>query len=756
MTRPIVVNQQSGSVVNGTSITIPKWQFAGSGYLMLAFFAEDPTVTNVQVQQGALTWNSGFGNQAFHGNYDVWHYTNGMADVTFDDIVVSWTGASDAVAIVLDVRGGKTNWPQDNPLPINDRALLQSTSGLVTEPNDHYMIFGMVGADSAITMDTAPTISPGVGDYDNLWIEPGAVQTNLNAGSAFMAFVYLDESLAGATGKRWSVRNTAPAANGFIAFQQTYDDVDSTNSPSWGVAAEADKTVPPGATTLRAWGTGGPGLPETWVWSQISGPAGATITDPSLRFADVTGLTPGVYTFRATGTSDGSTVFDDVVVTVAGSAFSVDAGPDQNVTVDNATTTATISGGTGPFTQNWTQQSGPPGATITDGTTLSPTFSDLEDGTYVFQIEVTDTSDGSTTVDTITIGVNVPLEATVSPANPTIPDGSTVNPTAAVVPGTGSGPYTYSWVQTGGPSATISDPAIANPVLTPTGGPGTYTFDVTVTDTSDGSTATQTVTITVTAVSFSVDSGADQTIPDGNSATTTAVVTGGTAPYTYNWVQTGGGSAVIMNGTTDTPTFVPSAGPGVYTFEVTVTDSTGATATDTITITVTAVGSGGSKKRATLVKLCMTTETLTACDLSSPTSPVPIKEVIIKTSSGAVIPHGDANFADSGGAGSDGSGFFRSYFTDASGNVIPAPAAWSYDCSLPEEPQVVPPLIREGCLLDDTNETQRDAYQIIPWTGATYDVAAATYDDPDGDGAITKLATEVFRLGPCGIWCSTC
>lgn len=74
----------------------------------------------------------------------------------------------------------------------------------------------------------------------------------------------------------------------------------------------------------------------SYKWTKISGPADGTVASPSTIETDVTGLSIGVYVFEFSATDNfGMTGKDNVQITVSrdGVAPSVDAGPDQNITL---------------------------------------------------------------------------------------------------------------------------------------------------------------------------------------------------------------------------------------------------------------------------------------------------------------------------------------------------------------------------------------------------------------------------------------
>lgn len=133
----------------------------------------------------------------------------------------------------------------------------------------------------------------------------------------------------------------------------------------------------------------------------------------------------------------------------------------------------------------------------------------------------------------------------------------------AVVAG-GTGPFTFSWSPFGGTTATVVGLSA-----------GSYT--VTVTDNNDMSTATATVTINQPSpifVNTAVNPASCNGACDGSAS---AMVSGGTPPYTYQWVPMGQTAPVAMG-----------LCPGTYT--VTVVDANGCVATSTATVTPTGTG----------------------------------------------------------------------------------------------------------------------------------------------------------------------
>lgn len=150
---------------------------------------------------------------------------------------------------------------------------------------------------------------------------------------------------------------------------------------------------------------------------------------------------------------------------------------------------------------------------------------------------------------------------TVTPSSTPVTSCTGCDGTASVALSGGTGPFTYSWAPSGGNAATATNLC-----------PGTYTC--TITDQLSCS-PPSTVAVTVTASVPTITITPTQTNVacfGGCTATASVTASGGTPPYSYNWLPSGGTN--------------PSATglcPGVYTCDV--SDNGGCTATLTFTIT---------------------------------------------------------------------------------------------------------------------------------------------------------------------------
>lgn len=278
-----------------------------------------------------------------------------------------------------------------------------------------------------------------------------------------------------------------------------------------------------GATTVTMAGT----APYTFVWSN-----GATT-------ASITGLTAGIYTVSATNADGCFNVAVDTIEqpTVLANSFSVTPATCSGT---NGTATATVSGGTAPYTYLWSNLQTTAGAT------------GLSAGTY--SLAVTD-ANGCTFAATTTVTL-VPF-VTSTASTPTKCAGSSDGVATSVVTSGGTPPYTYAW--SSGQTTQVA-----------TGiGAGTYTV---VTTDAVGCSTTKTVTVTSPAAVVASSTSQPATYPNFNNGTATGSATGGNAPYTYVW----------SNGVTAQT--ITGLSTGNYT--VCVTDNFGCSACDTVNVLV--------------------------------------------------------------------------------------------------------------------------------------------------------------------------
>ncbi|KAA5535356.1 Ig-like domain-containing protein [Paenimyroides baculatum] len=273
--------------------------------------------------------------------------------------------------------------------------------------------------------------------------------------------------------------------------------------------------------------TGGT-APFTYLWSHNN----ATT-------ATITGLVAGTYNVQV---KDANNCIKTEQIIITQPNILTATITSKNVSCNGTYTgeaTVNVIGGTAPYTYSWNN-----GITTATNTGLRP---------GIFSVTVTDAK-GCTVNSSVTI--TEPTVLTVSTKQTkTGCNGATTNSVIATVTG-GTQPYTYLW--SNGFTTANADNLL----------PGTY--NLTVTD-ANGCKVNETVSVVATAnlaLSFSKKNISCNGLSNGSA---TAVVTGGKAPFTYNW-STGSINPSINN-------------LGVGTYTLTVTDDYGCTVTETVDIT---------------------------------------------------------------------------------------------------------------------------------------------------------------------------
>ena len=434
--------------------------------------------------------------------------------------------------------------------------------------------------------------------------------------------------------------NTAtPTAKGLIigqyVFQLTVTDnggatgnaqvkitVTAANQPPVANAgANQTITLPKDSVTLDGSSSTAPsGSITAYNWVQVSGPSSAVITSSASAITLAKNLIKGTYIFKLTVTdNNGATASDSATITVNAAPNQppvANAGSSQTITLPVNSVNLNGTASTDPdgtiTAYSWVEVSGPTTATITNANTAAPTANGLQAGQYIFQLTVTDNAGatGNAQVKITVVAANQPPVANAGPNQTiTLPVNSvTLNGGSSVDP---SGTITsYSWTRISGPaSGTIATP---NGVTTVVNGlvQGVYIFKLTITD-NNAASASDSVTITVNpAVNQPpiANAGSSQTI----ILPTSSANLNGSASYdpdgtiaSYSWTEVSGPStASITNVNTATPS-VNGLQAGLYTFQLTVTDNSGATGNAQVKITVSAailppVANAGANQTITL------------------------------------------------------------------------------------------------------------------------------------------------------------
>jgi len=361
----------------------------------------------------------------------------------------------------------------------------------------------------------------------------------------------------------------------------------SKNTPPVADAGD-DQTVTVGDTvTLDGSGSSdADGDPLSYSWSFVSIPAGsaANLSDPAavmpLFVADVA----GDYNVRLVvndGTVD-SPPDDVIVVTAPGNTPPVaDAGPDQLAEVNEVVTLD----GSGSFdvdgdtlTYSWGVVSLPTGsaASLSDPTTVMPTFTVDVIGDYVFEL-VVDDGQAASTPDSVTVTTSNPPPVADAGPDQTVRPGDLVQLDGSGSSDPNGDPLTYAWSLTSAPpgsAAALDDPAAEFPSFT-ADVVGTYVAQLIVNDGNSDS-APDTVVIDSFNTRPVADAGPNQTATIGDTVTldgTGSSDADGDA-LTYDWALTSrptGSAAALDDDTSQTPAFEADV-EGLYVGQLTVND----------------------------------------------------------------------------------------------------------------------------------------------------------------------------------------
>jgi PA14 domain len=143
-------------------------------------------------------------------------------------------------------------------------------------------------------------------------------------------------------------------------------------------------------------------------WIKIDGPAKGNIANVRSISTNVQDLTEGIYVFKLQITDkNGKVAHDDIRVTVQPQPPTANAGSDVSV---NLPENSVVLNGSGSFAPvgiklyDWSKVSGPNNFRIVNKNAISPVIKDLEMGTYVFRLQITD-KNGTTAVDDVTVNV---------------------------------------------------------------------------------------------------------------------------------------------------------------------------------------------------------------------------------------------------------------------------------------------------------------------------------------------------------------
>ncbi len=313
-------------------------------------------------------------------------------------------------------------------------------------------------------------------------------------------------------------------------------------------------------------GTGVPAYTYQWYdnGTAVSGATNSTYTTSfSSSGSDSVYV---VITDGASNTAQSNTITETVNVDP-----SVSISSSQNPTdVGNSITfTATVTGGTSPYTYAWYNS-----GTLESSTSSTYTTSFSSSGTYVIEVIIKD-ANGNKAYYNFTETVNVDPSVTIASSQNPTDVGNSITFTASGSGGTGS--YTYQWYYASNNTA-ISG-ATGYEYTRSFSTSGTYSFYVIIHDGNGNAAQSSTLDETVNAdPSVSISESPSPT-DVGVSVTFTSSASGGTGSYNYTW--TIDGKTYYTQSVT-----VVFRTSGTYTAQLTIRDTLGDTASASESIVV--------------------------------------------------------------------------------------------------------------------------------------------------------------------------
>src|SRR6185312_2205036 len=168
-------------------------------------------------------------------------------------------------------------------------------------------------------------------------------------------------------------------------------------NPSASAGSDQVITLPKNGVVLIGTATDPDGAISKYSWTKISGPVAENINTPDSILTVVNGLTEGTYQFELTVTDNKGAVAKDTVQVKVNEAINIpptaNAGSDKLITLPINSVTLSGSGTDADgsiVSYQWTSISGSNSGAINNVNSASATLTNLLEGTYQFELKVTD------------------------------------------------------------------------------------------------------------------------------------------------------------------------------------------------------------------------------------------------------------------------------------------------------------------------------------------------------------------------------
>ena len=486
----------------------------------------------------------------------------------------------------------------------NNGAISKDIVQVTVNSGQNQLPIANAGLDKVIVLPTNNTTLTGIGtDADGTITSYKWLKISGNAagviGSSNSATTTVSNLVQGANQYQLSVTDN----KGAVTKDTVKITVNAAPNQVPKANAGADKiiTLPTSNITLNGAGTDADGTIAIFAWEKIMGPVSATIASPNSPITSIFNLQQGVYQFVLTVKDNNGAFFKDTVkVTVnpaPNQAPIADAGLNQiiRLPLNNVNLTGSGTDADGTITSyTWAKITGPVAGNIISKNSASTLVNGLVQGLYEFELTVKDNLN-AISIDTIKVTVNpAPNQTPVAEAglNKVIilpVNNSTLSGTGTDTDGT---IISFLWKQIAGPaSGVIVSPTNANTIINNLI-QGVYRYELKVTD-NKGATSTDIVQVTVNAginIIPTAIAGADKTLtlPTNNISLTGSGIDADGTITGYKWLKISGAASGTITSPNANNTTITNLVQGVYLFQLTVTDNSGASSKDTIKVTVNA------------------------------------------------------------------------------------------------------------------------------------------------------------------------
>ncbi|MEX6688932.1 PKD domain-containing protein [Danxiaibacter flavus] len=336
------------------------------------------------------------------------------------------------------------------------------------------------------------------------------------------------------------------------------------------------------------------GTIASYNWSCIGGPSGYVFNSTTNKVVKVTSLTGGIYDFvLKVKNNRGYESSDTVSVLVKNATVTGPVAVIRNpglVTGTSATLDASASytaAGRTITKWQWNYISGPKNYIIENSTKAITKVSNLVNGTYTFQVKVSDA--GGSGSGRVTFTVNL-AAATV---NAVIDGPGSISVDSVVLDGrfssSSNGNLSYNWAVISGPAGYTINNTI-EPVIKITGmKEGTYKVTLTVKNTTgqqDTDTATIIVNPALPTVHAVINAPNSITLPVDSVALDGSSSSSSNGGLTYRWVVVSGPTGYVLSSTVAPLLKVTKMKAGTYVFALIVKNGTGQLDSTSATVVV--------------------------------------------------------------------------------------------------------------------------------------------------------------------------